>query len=199
MDTNLTLKQNFYIMNDKSFKKGTLLIADPNIFGDVFFNRSIILLVECNDENEIVGFILNKKLKYKLNDIISDIKINFDIYNGGPVNQDNLYFIHNTPDLISNSVKVSNNLYWSGNIVDAISLLNLRKIDKRNIKFFLGYSGWDRNLLEKELLEKSWIISKKTSKDIISGNLKTMWREKMIEFGGDYKYWSNSPADPTLN
>jgi putative transcriptional regulator len=47
-----------------------------------------------------VGFIINKPLKYTINDLIPEVRARFKIYNGGPVEQDNLYFIHNIPDLI---------------------------------------------------------------------------------------------------
>ena len=43
--------------------KGDLLIAEPNVLNDINFNRSVILIVECN-QNGSVGFILNKALEY---------------------------------------------------------------------------------------------------------------------------------------
>ncbi len=52
----------------KFTKKGQLLIAEPSIIGDVSFNRSVILLAEHNEEGSI-GFILNKPLKYTINDL----------------------------------------------------------------------------------------------------------------------------------
>ena len=36
------------------------------------------------------------------------------IYNGGPVEQDNLYFLHKVPDLIPESIEISNGIYWGG-------------------------------------------------------------------------------------
>ena len=72
--------------------KGKLLIAEPSILNDDSFNRSIILLTEHNEESS-VGFILNKPLNYTINDLIPEINCSFKIYQGGPVEQDNLYFI----------------------------------------------------------------------------------------------------------
>ena len=88
----------------KEIKKGKLLISTPNILGDLYFNRSIIILTEVKNE-EVVGFILNKQLEYSLNDLYDSVTINnIKIHSGGPVNQDNLYFIHNKPNLIHNSL-----------------------------------------------------------------------------------------------
>ena len=100
-------------MISEKLKKGHLLIAEPSIIGDRSFNRSVILLAEHNEEGS-VGFIINKPLKYTINDLIPEIKATFKIYNGGPVEQDNLYFIHNVPELIPNSVEISNGIYWGG-------------------------------------------------------------------------------------
>ena len=84
-------------------KKGDLLIAEPSIIGDLSFNRSIILLADHTEEGSI-GFILNKPLEYTINDLIPEIEANFKIYNGGPVEQDNLYFIHKVPEVIPDSI-----------------------------------------------------------------------------------------------
>ena len=51
-------------------QKGQLLIAEPNLFGDFSFNRSVLLLTEHNAVEGSIGFILNKPLHYNLNDLI---------------------------------------------------------------------------------------------------------------------------------
>lgn len=84
--------------------KGHLLIAEPSIIGDVSFNRSVVLLADHSDQGSI-GFIMNKPLDYVLSDLVPEVEAEFKIYNGGPVEQDNLYFIHKIPDLIPNSVE----------------------------------------------------------------------------------------------
>jgi putative transcriptional regulator len=60
--------------------KGQLLIAEPSISGDLSFNRSVILLAD-HDEGS-VGFIINKPLKYTINDLLPEINASFKIYNG---------------------------------------------------------------------------------------------------------------------
>lgn len=62
-----------------------------------------------------VGFILNKPLAYSINDLLPDINCSFNIYQGGPVEQDNLYFVHRIPQLLDDSVEVSNGVFWGGN------------------------------------------------------------------------------------
>lgn len=180
-------------------KKGDLLIAEPSIIGDNSFNRSIILLADHSEEGSI-GFILNKPLDYTIHDLLPEIKSNFKIYNGGPVEQDNLYFIHKIPELIPNSIEISLGIYWGGDFDRVAELIVNNELSEDNIRFFLGYSGWDTNQLNEELKIKSWVVSENIyKKSIIEKDYQTFWKEKMVELGGEYSLWSNAPEDPTFN
>ena len=180
-------------------RKGVLLVAEPSIIGDVSFNRSVVLLADYN-ESGAVGFILNKPLEYKLNDFIPEIDNNLTVYNGGPVEQDNLYFIHRVPELIPDSIEISNGIFWGGDFNEIISLLNEDKLKDSEIRFFLGYSGWSNDQLEQELEVNSWVVIQNKYKNEILGKTNSnFWKEKMIEFGGDYIIWSNAPEDPNFN
>ncbi len=179
--------------------KGLLLIAEPSIIGDTSFNRSVILLAEYNQEGS-VGFILNKPLSYQLRDLVPEVKSKLPVYNGGPVEQDNLYFIHCIPDMIPNSVEISNGIFWGGDFETILDLLNDNKLTTGQIQFFLGYSGWESNQLEHELQINSWIVAPNEYRDKIIGKSNSdSWKEKMIEFGGEYLLWSNAPENPNNN
>ncbi len=180
-------------------KKGKLLIAEPTLTGDVSFNRSVVLLAEHNHEGS-VGFILNKPLEYNINDLVSEISIPFQVYNGGPVEQDNLYFIHKVPHLIENSTEISNGIYWGGDFEKTIDLINSEVISEEDIRFFLGYSGWASLQLDQELSSKSWVVVRNDyDSSLIQKSSEAFWKEKMIELGGNYLLWSNAPENPNLN
>jgi putative transcriptional regulator len=159
----------------------------------------VILLADHNEEGS-VGFILNKPLEYTIQDLIPEINAKFKIYNGGPVEQDNLYFIHNIPEMIPNSIEISNGIYWGGDFESTKALINEGKIKKNNIRFFLGYTGWDAQQLDREMQANSWIISKNIYENKIIGKSTTdFWKQKILELGGDYVIWSNAPENPILN
>ena len=180
-------------------EKGKILIAEPSIIGDISFNRSIILLVE-HGNNGSIGFILNKPMNLNISDLIPEIESNFKIYNGGPVQQDNLYFIHKISDLIPESIMISEGLYWSGNFEYVLKLIKKGKINKNDIRFFLGYSGWDFNQLNDELDNNSWILSENSyNKNIITAVDEVFWKNKMLDLGGEYSLWSNAPEYPSHN
>ncbi len=186
-------------MISEKLKKGHLLIAEPSIIGDLSFNRSVILLADHNQEGS-VGFIINKPLKYTINDLVPDVEANFKIYNGGPVEQDNLYFIHNVPNLIPGSIEISSGIFWGGNFDLTRELINDGKIKKDNIRFFLGYTGWEAKQLEDEMQANSWIVTENLYQNKIIGKSTTdFWKEKILELGGEYMLWSNAPENPLLN
>lgn len=180
-------------------EKGVLLVAEPSIIGDVSFNRSVVLLAEYNPEGS-VGFILNKPLNYKLNDFLPEITSDLPVYNGGPVEQDNLYFIHCIPELIPDSIEISNGIYWGGDFQAISTMLKDNILNENQIRFFLGYSGWAGTQLEEELQVNSWVVTPNIYKNTIIGKSnEDFWKEKMIEFGGNYVIWSNAPENPHYN
>ncbi len=186
-------------MVSKKLTKGQLLVAEPSIIGDMSFNRSVILLADHNNDGA-VGFIMNKPLNYTIKDLVPEIEADFRIYNGGPVEQDNLYFIHNIPNLIPNSIEISNGIFWGGDFELTSKLINNKKIDKNNIRFFLGYTGWDSLQLESEMDNNSWIITTNSYENKIIGKSSAhFWKEKISELGGDYLIWSNAPENPNYN
>ncbi|MDT0552086.1 YqgE/AlgH family protein [Urechidicola vernalis] len=184
-------------MTDLKPIKGRLLVAEPSILNDKSFNRSVVLLTEHNKTGSI-GFIMNKPMKYKISDLVPDIDCSFPIYNGGPVSQENLYFIHNVPQLIPDSVKIAENIYWGGDFDSVSKLLVNRKINTKDIRFFLGYAGWEANQLAEELTEDSWKVMENSYPNILTTN-DSLWKNKLMELGGEYQIWANSPKNPSLN
>lgn len=185
-------------MPSENIKKGKLLVAEPAILNDDAFNRAIILLTEFTNNNA-VGFILNKPLDYLLCDLLPEIDCDLKIYQGGPVEQDNLYFIHRVPHLIPDSIEVSNGIFWGGNFKELKELLNKKILSENEIRFFLGYSGWNKNQLIEELQNKSWFLSENDFKNILAIKEDNLWKNKLLQKGGDYKLWSNAPKDFNLN
>ncbi len=179
-------------------KKGQLLIAEPTILNDTSFKRSIILLTEHTKESS-VGFILNRPLEYNLNDLIPEIDCNFTVFQGGPVEQDNLYFVHKVPELIPDSIEVTNGIYWGGNFESLKTLLMTKQLQSSDIRFFLGYSGWSPGQLEDELKTNSWFISENDFLNIFTTDNETIWKNKLLQKGGKYKLWANAPSDINLN
>ena len=178
--------------------KGKLLVAEPSILTDKEFNRSVIYLTEYNDEG-CIGFILNKPTTYRLHDLIPEIDCDFIVYNGGPVEQENLYFIHKEPDLIPDSIKIDENIYWGGNFDVLTELLNSKQLNPSNIRFFLGYTGWAANQLDEEIQESTWSVVNNNYDELFSVDSDEFWKKQLMDLGGEYQIWANAPHNPNLN
>jgi len=146
-----------------------------------------------------VGFILNRPLEITIQDLLPDIHSKFIIYEGGPVEQDNLYFVHRVPDLIPDSVEVSNGIYWGGSFTSLKALLEGDVLENSEIRFFLGYSGWSKQQLLEELSTESWFVSENDSNNLFSLDNETLWKNKLLQKGGEYKLWANAPSDFNQN
>ena len=185
-------------MNEK-LHKGDLLIADPSIIGDATFHRAVVLITAINDQAPM-GLILNKCLDFSLAEVIPEINQTIPLYFGGPVDPDNLFFIHNTPNLIDDSILISPTMYLGGNTEQAFDAIEKGVLNNSNSRFFLGYSGWSKGQLEHEIAHKNWFTSTNTFKDtIISCSAATLWKNLLLSKGGEYRLWANAPNNPAHN
>ena len=179
-------------------KIGHLLISEPEM-SDPNFKRSVILLTS-HDCNETIGFILNQSTDLFVHDIIDDFPIfNSKISIGGPVQKNTLHFIHSVGEKIENSIKINENLYWSGNIQNLKELIVKKEVFSSQVRFFAGYSGWTSNQLSSEIEEKSWIVVPGDSETALRLNNKELWKSFIKEMDQEYAIWANMPEDPCLN
>ncbi len=179
-------------------EKGRLLISEPYL-PDPNFERTIILLCENNDEGSF-GFVLNKPSLVKVSEVMEEVK-GYDLpaLVGGPVQQDTLHYLHRNPAL-EDSIEIAPGIYWGGNFENLLLMMDTRQMDHKDIKFFLGYSGWTAGQLEEELEQDSWIVSDKVSEELIFDTPpESMWKKTLTIMGGRFSIYSNYPTDPRLN
>jgi putative transcriptional regulator len=112
---------------------------------------------------------------------------------------DTIHFLHQYPDLIPESVKVSDGIFWGGNFETVTALLKSKSIDLNKIKFFIGYSGWGDGQLTGELEEKSWLTVKVNHGLVFNTGFDEIWKNSLKTLGGEYERMINYPIDPQLN
>jgi len=183
---------------DKIPGKGKILISEP-FLPDTFFNRSIVYLTDHSSQGS-VGFILNKKLDLQVSAAIEGFEgWDENLSLGGPVAPDTLHYLHNLGDLIPKSVLVEGNIFWGGDIDSIRELIKTGKINKSQIRFFLGYSGWSAGQLERELKENSWVIAKVNSNIVLNNGGVDIWKKVLRGFKNKYKMWADFPDSPEMN
>jgi len=184
--------------NNIAPQKGRILIAEPFLSGN-YFNRSVVLLVAYSEKGA-VGFILNKKVEFPIQEAFPDFP-DFDttVYLGGPVSTDSIYFLHKLGKKIPGSIHVMGDLYWGGDF-DAIKReIRLGSIHPSDIRFFLGYSGWDAGQLEDELKEDSWLVTDVDEKAVMEDLNTDSWFNFVKRAGSRYSVWENFPQNPSMN
>lgn len=179
-------------------KQGRLLIAEP-FLNDGYFKRAVILLAEHNQQGSL-GFILNRPMELKMNEAIEDFPAYEQrLYLGGPVQRDQLYYIHTLGDRIEDSLQISKNLWWSGNFETVKEMIRNKTISSAQLRFFVGYSGWEPGQLQREMEEKSWYVARSSTELIFSGSADILWKKTVKSMGKPFSMMVNFPLDPTLN
>lgn len=185
-------------INKLSPEKGKVLISEP-FMEDDFFKRSVIYLCEHNEDGSF-GFVVNNILSVTLSELVEDIDSpDFKVGFGGPINSSHMYYLHTLGNQIEDSFEVAPGIYTGGNFDEIKTLINTGVIDNKQIRFFLGYSGWEADQLKDEMENKSWIVGEAKIEDIIENQEKNLWKKILTEMGGKFKMLSNFPEDPTLN
>jgi putative transcriptional regulator len=135
------------------------IITSTSLLNDTIFENATILITEHNEKGAM-GFVINKLYDRKLNEL-EEFKhsMSFPLNDGGPVDREHLFFIHQRPDLIKEGTLVHNNIYLGGDFKAAVRLINNHTLTTKDIKIFIGYCGWDANELEEEIEEGSWLES----------------------------------------
>jgi len=128
--------------------QGTLLLSEP-FCKDPFFGRSVVLIC-LHDEDGSFGFILNTRTSVDPDNERPSKFHDFQLYAGGPIDQDRLFFIH-TVSQIPESIPLKDGVYWSGNSEYVLSAIDQKEWFHEKGRFVLGYSRWDRGQLEDEI------------------------------------------------
>ncbi len=163
------------------------------------FKRTVLLMCEHNEEGSM-GFILNRPLEVKVCDAITGFDgVDLPLHMGGPVQVDTVHYLHRRGDVIDNCHEVLPGVFWGGEQEQLSFLLESGVVSPAEVRFYLGYAGWDSGQLESEFEEGSWYTTSATKDVIFSSGYERMWSRIVRSKGGDYLYAANSPELPGMN
>ncbi len=186
----------FPLNDKKEVKQGDLLIAEP-FLSDPNFARSVVLVCEHSSEGSF-GLVINKPAELSIEEATNFMFVDNNIFVGGPVEQDTLHFIHTIAQL-ENAIPLKNGVYWGGDYEQLKEMNADGMVNKRNCRFFAGYSGWGKGQLKGELDDDSWVISRIPLDILFELDADKIWQEVLRLMGNRYKILSNYPIDPRLN
>ena len=185
-------------MTKQEIKSGKVLLAEPFMF-DSNFKRSAILLCEHNEEGSI-GFIMNKELDMRVDELIGDFpEFDSKVFFGGPVQTDTIHYIHNVGNLLEDSVKVVPGVWWGGDFDKLKSLIANKLVNPENIRFFVGYSGWSEGQLSDEMEWGSWVVADMFANYLFKSHPKKLWKQIMNNKGDVFSVIAQMPEGADWN
>jgi putative transcriptional regulator len=145
-----------------AYLNNQFLIAMPGL-ADPHFFHTVTYLCQHNQEGAL-GIVINRPTSMKLKDIFEQMGIaseiepalNAPIFAGGPVQQERGFVIHSPcPQKWDSSIDTADNitLTSSRDILEAIA----KGEGPENYLIALGYAGWGKGQLEKEMIDNSWL------------------------------------------
>lgn len=178
---------------------GKVLVAEPFML-DPHFKRTVVLLADHRSDEGTVGFILNKKMPVTLQEVTADFgDFEANVFYGGPVDINSMYFIHNVGELLDDSIKICRGVFWSGNYEKLRVLIDCKLVKPSNIRFYIGYSGWTEGQLEEELKDPSWIVADMDSNYIFKTDPDLLWKNILDTKGYHYSAISQIEGDELMN
>ena len=188
----------FHIVNDSVAEKGNILISEP-FLADNYFRRSIVYLTEHNEEGSL-GFVLNKPLGIRINEVVDDFpECDLTVSVGGPVSNNTVHYIHTLGAQIPDSVEVSDGVFWGGDFDLVRQLIAEGSVKANELRFFLGYAGWSEGQLDSEMEEHAWLVGKLPRRMVMHSMGSEFWENTLASYKNKYKAWANFPEDPGLN
>lgn len=196
----MNLDKRFIIRcNSLEPKAGKILISEP-LMNDFHFGRSVILLIDHEESKGSFGVIINKTLNASVNHIVDEFPdFEAPVFLGGPVADNQLFFIHTLGPLIPESDPIMDGLYWGGNSDTLKTLISTGIANESNTRFYLGYAGWDSGQLVTELVRNSWLISEINAKQFFTVQPERMWQTFVNQLGYPYEMWGRFPKNAEDN
>jgi putative transcriptional regulator len=155
---------------------GTLLISTPAL-DNTNFEKAIVFIAEYNQQGAM-GFVINNLFPRTLNDLVEfNYSKPFPLFDGGPVEREGLFFLHQRPGIIEGGTAIINAVCMGGNFKQAVAYINDTRIQQNEIKLFIGYCGWDAGELEEEITEGSWLIIDAAIETVFYSNTEKLWEK----------------------
>ena len=189
---------------------GTLLVATPAL-ESVAFNRAVVLITHYSEEDNTMGLVINRPLGERIRRYATDplqhlaggedacAELGRIFYQGGPVHQRYLFFLHRLDGLVEGGTKILDGLYLGGDLETQYTDAEVLRTDAPRLRFYLGYAGWEPGQLESEISAGAWFLAPGNPELVLAPTPETIWQTVLYSMGGKYRPLSVFPEDPSVN
>jgi len=156
---------------------GMFLVASRDL-GDPNFSHSVVLLLHYDDENGAMGLIINRQTDVPLSRVFDDLKEAKGradtIYIGGPVETGSVLALLKSASKPKDAEHVFGDVY----MISSKTLLEktlAAGIESSQFHAYLGYAGWGREQLEREVELGAWHVIPADSGNVFHADPDSVW------------------------
>jgi putative transcriptional regulator len=184
---------------------GRLLVATP-MLSDPNFRRTVVLVVEHEDDQGTLGVVLNRPTKVPVGQVLEPwTELATDpgmVFSGGPVATNSALALAHVPG-------TDEPVGWHPlDGAPAVARLGLVDLDAppgliapaiASLRVYAGYAGWSAGQLQAEIDEGAWYVVHAQQDDAFSPDPERLWPAVLRRQGGELAYVATYPDDPGLN
>lgn len=186
-------------MTTQHATKGDLLIASSGLM-DPSFQQTVVLICDHDPARGTHGLVLNQPIPLP-KELLAAIPFPAPeiLFRGGPVQPDSLQVLHPFGDRIPGACKVMDGLYIGGDFDVLAGGLADETLDSDFCRFYLGYSGWDPDQLDREFQEGSWLRVAGSTAILRQTPPAALWAQAIRKLGQQEPVMAHFPAEPGWN
>lgn len=187
--------------HNEHYGKGYFLIANP-VFPDPNFSRTVVLLCNHDDQGSF-GLVINRPAPITAKEIFEEMRVSDcptgKIFIGGPVSPSQVFYLCRSKVTLPELEAICDGIYMglSWELLDNL-MMRVEDPDK-NIRFYMGYSGWGAGQLAGEMTRLSWLTCEAQSKFVFQENEEGIWANAVKSMGKEYEYLLKAPVNPQWN
>lgn len=165
--------------------KHHLLVAMPSL-QDPHFSRGVVYLLEHNESDGAMGFVINKPMPLSLDKLLKHIDLSCDIdsvntqpvYAGGPVAQSQGFVMHEDK---RNNIAISS----SKSTLEDLSVGKGLADPKHPQPYLviLGCAGWRAGQLEAEIVRNDWLVTPYDRRIVFETSISQRWQQAGLLVG----------------
>jgi putative transcriptional regulator len=185
----------------KDYSKGHFLIANP-VLPDPNFSRTVVLLCNHDDQGSF-GLVINRSSSIIAKEIFDKMGVIYSpsgkIYIGGPVSSSQVFYLCYSKTPLPELDVICDEVYLGINWEMLENLMKRIEDPDKNIRFYMGYSGWGAGQLADEITRLSWLTCEAQSEFVFYENEDKIWESAVKSMGKDYEYLIKAPVNPQWN
>jgi len=154
---------------------GALLVSKPEL-EDPNFARTVVVLVQYNEEKGAFGLIVNRRTAATLEKVLPDSKSagRHQVYEGGPVQTDLLLALFRSRTKPEEAQLVTGDIYETANS-EAIEKMAGASAPER-FHAYAGYCGWGEGQLENEVQAGAWSVLTPDAHVLFDDDPDSLWQ-----------------------